>query len=105
MPIPLIPIIVGLVATEVAGWLLARRLRLAFPSLWDELGQPPGHWGIATFAENWNSLKPNVRLFVFAWGPRHRKLHDARVTAFVWAFRPCLLSVIIGAVLPFFVSR
>jgi hypothetical protein len=83
-----IALLVPGVGCQIIFWLLARRLRRAFPSIWDQLGRPLGYPSLfVSLSENLNALGANLRLMFFAWRRQHVDLGDHKITLLVWCTR------------------
>jgi hypothetical protein len=79
----IIPLMILIAGWYVVFWLLARRLRRAFPSTWDLLGRPLGH----PFIDSLRAWGPNFRLMLFVWRRQHVDLGDHKITLLVWCAR------------------
>jgi hypothetical protein len=95
-----IPIFVGIFFFWVLLWLLARRLRRTFPTVWADLGRPSGKPELsASFALGWEAWKSNFSTFLFVWSGQHSDLNDSQLTGLIWCARAVWILVVTMAVL------
>jgi hypothetical protein len=105
MPEPFLWVILvfaGVVGGWVALWLLARRLRQAFPEVWNNLKRPPGYPVLSTaISEGWRAWKANLWLLIFVYRRDYIQLHDRKVAVFVWLARGCIALAYFAALFSF----
>jgi hypothetical protein len=85
-PIPLVTLFILIIGQTIIFWLLARRLRRSFPSIWDQLERPLGYERLGT-RENLRDLKANLALVNFVWRQEYVELRDQKITLLVWCAR------------------
>jgi asparagine N-glycosylation enzyme membrane subunit Stt3 len=94
------------VAKLVLLVLLARRLRQAFPIVWNDLGRPfsfDRYASSATASDSFGETKAQYSLLFFVFSGLHRDLQDRQVTALVWSAR--LTLVLLAVVLVMALSQ
>jgi hypothetical protein len=85
-PIPLVAFFILIIGQTIIFWLLARRLRRSFPSVWYQLERPLGYERLGT-RENLRDLKANLNLMHFVWRREYVELGDRKITLLVWCAR------------------
>lgn len=94
----IIPLVIVGTSNVVVHWLLARRLRQAFPAVWLQLGSPDFSFRPTSIRESWRQQKMEYRHLRFIWSGEHLALQDSTVTRLVWCAR-----VGVGLAIIFFV--
>ena len=83
-----IPLTILIVGECIVLWLLARRLRRAFPSTWDQLNRPLGYPPLFfSFLQNLRAWEANANLMRFVWRRQYVNLGDHKITLLVWCTR------------------
>ena len=102
-PVPWFFVLALVVAGKVVLLvLLARRLRQAFPIVWNDLGRPfsfDRYASSAATSDSFGEQKAQYNLLFFIFSGLHRDLQDRQVTALVWAARLTLVLLAVVLVL------
>lgn len=95
---------IGVFVGWVVLWLTARRLKLAHPDTWLEVGKPSGlpiHFG--SIGQQWRAWEGNFLLLCYSyWGGRLTGLNDGYLTVLIWSIR---IVALIGIVLVLVTSK